>query len=178
MVASTAPGSKGKKRWAEREEAVCHRAEAGVVVEAAPRSPLEVVEAEFLLHLLVVALDAPAQLGRPDEVLERGAVRQCREPELGRFLLALWPCAGEPLQLARWMASTVPSGDADAHGGEAGGLPALEPSRQVTLVYAHRPSEFAISATVRGAPLASGASPGGQTMTDPARRRRSRARAP
>src|SRR5512138_654591 len=89
----------GEKRSAEREEAVCHRAEAGVVVEAAPRSPLEVIEAELLLHLLVVALDAPAQLGCADEILERGADGQGREPELGRLLLALRPRAEEPLEL-------------------------------------------------------------------------------
>lgn len=38
----------GEKRSAEREEQVCHCAEAGVVVEAAPRSALEVIEPKLL----------------------------------------------------------------------------------------------------------------------------------
>lgn len=115
----------GEKRSAEREEAVCDGAEAGVVVEAAPGSPFEVVEAKLLLQFLVVALDAPAQLGGADEVLQRGLDRQRREPELGRLRLALRPGAEEPLQVARRPAATMPSGHADAHGDEAGGLPVL-----------------------------------------------------
>ena len=48
----------------------------GVVVEAAPAAALVVAEADLLLELLVVPLDAPAQLGLVDEVVERGVVRQ------------------------------------------------------------------------------------------------------
>jgi len=38
-----------------------------VVVEASPRAALEVVEADFLLQLLIVALDTPTQFRQPDE---------------------------------------------------------------------------------------------------------------
>ena len=44
-----------------------HRAEGGVVMEAAPRSALVVVETDLLLEPLVVAFDAPAQLREADE---------------------------------------------------------------------------------------------------------------
>ena len=116
---------RGEKRSAERKEAVCDGAEAGVVVEASPCSPLEVVEPELLLHLLVVALDAPAQLGAADELFQRGADRERRQPELDRLGLSLRPCAEEPLELPRGLASAVPGGDADSHGGEPGGLASL-----------------------------------------------------
>ena len=42
-----------------------------MVVEASPAAALVVTEADLLLELLVVALDAPAQLGLVDEVGER-----------------------------------------------------------------------------------------------------------
>lgn len=50
-------------------EAVGGDAQARVVVEAAPVAALVVTQAEFLLQLLIVALDAPAQFG----LIDRGA---------------------------------------------------------------------------------------------------------
>ena len=41
-------------------------AKRGVMVEAAPAAALEVPEPEFLLELLVVAFDAPPELGEFD----------------------------------------------------------------------------------------------------------------
>src|SRR6267154_2425425 len=43
-------------------------------MEALPASTFEVAEAEFLLELLVVALDAPAQLGERDQAMSWGRV--------------------------------------------------------------------------------------------------------
>lgn len=37
-------------------------AEGGMMMKAIPCAPLEVIEPEFALHLLVVAFDAPAEL--------------------------------------------------------------------------------------------------------------------
>jgi hypothetical protein len=54
----------------EREESVSDCAHGGVVVKATPRSALEVIEADFLFHLLVVALDSPAQLCQPHQLLD------------------------------------------------------------------------------------------------------------
>jgi hypothetical protein len=41
-----------------------------VMVEAAPSPPFEVPEPDFLFEFLIVALDAPAQLGNIDELPE------------------------------------------------------------------------------------------------------------
>jgi hypothetical protein len=40
------------------------------VVEVTPASPLKVAKADLLSELVVVALDAPAQLGNIDELTE------------------------------------------------------------------------------------------------------------
>jgi len=40
--------------------------QAGVVMKAPPRAALEVVQAQFLLHLLVALLDRPAAPPQPD----------------------------------------------------------------------------------------------------------------
>src|SRR5215471_13591400 len=42
-----------------------------MVMETAPPAPLIIAEAEFLLQLLIVALDAPAQLDEIDQTLKR-----------------------------------------------------------------------------------------------------------
>jgi hypothetical protein len=58
------------------------------MVETAPASTFEVAKPEFLLELLVVALDTPAQLRQIDQSFEGDVVWQGREPVLGRRLLA------------------------------------------------------------------------------------------
>src|SRR4051794_5180966 len=42
------------------------------MMEAAPAASLVVPQAEFLFQLLIIALDAPAQLGEIDQAIERG----------------------------------------------------------------------------------------------------------
>jgi hypothetical protein len=44
-------------------------------MEAKPPAPLEVPEPDLLLEFLVIALDAPAQLGQADELSEGDALR-------------------------------------------------------------------------------------------------------
>jgi hypothetical protein len=61
---------RGKKSPPDCEESVRGGAESGVVVEASPGAALEVVEADLLFHLLIIALDPPAQLGEANEGLE------------------------------------------------------------------------------------------------------------
>jgi hypothetical protein len=57
------------------DEAFCHQepigrnAQGGMVVEPPPTSALVVTEAEVLLQILVVALDAPALMGDTDELV-------------------------------------------------------------------------------------------------------------
>ncbi len=61
------------------------------MVEAAPPTTFIVPEAEFLFEFLVIALDAPAQLGEIDEAREGKVRRQGREPIFGRLVFTLGP---------------------------------------------------------------------------------------
>ena len=66
----------GEKRSSERKEGVGYGDERDVVVKASPGAALVVIEADFTFHVLVVALDAPAQFGGPDEFFEGSVFRQ------------------------------------------------------------------------------------------------------
>src|SRR5271165_5038199 len=66
------------------------------MVEATPSPPFKMSEPDLLLELLIIALDAPAQLGGVDQIAECDAARQGREPVLGRLLLALGPLDQQP----------------------------------------------------------------------------------
>src|SRR3954453_5742749 len=61
------------------------------MMEAAPSAPLIVSKPDFLLELLIVALDTPAQLGKVDELSEADIHWQRRQPILGRSGFALGP---------------------------------------------------------------------------------------
>jgi hypothetical protein len=50
-----------------------------MVVEAAPAAALVVPEPQFLLEILVVAFDAPPELGEFDQAPEADVLRQGRE---------------------------------------------------------------------------------------------------
>ena len=52
------------------QEAVGGDAERGVMMEATPTAPFVVAESEFLLEVLVVPFDPPAQFGAIDQVGE------------------------------------------------------------------------------------------------------------
>src|SRR5215469_11228880 len=64
---AAARASGGKSAAFGDQEAVGGNAERGMMMEAAPGTALEVVKPQFLLEFLEVALDSPAQLGRPDQ---------------------------------------------------------------------------------------------------------------
>src|SRR5215813_13249442 len=68
------------------------------MVEAAPSSSLVVIKPDFLLELLIIALDVPAQLGKIDEPSEAHVLRQCREPVFGRLRFSLGPLDQQPLR--------------------------------------------------------------------------------
>src|SRR4030081_3607179 len=55
------------------------------MMKATPAASFIVPEPDFLLELLIIALDAPAQLGGIDQIAECDAARQSREPVLGRL---------------------------------------------------------------------------------------------
>src|SRR5271167_231354 len=66
------------------------------MMEATPPASFIVPEPDLLLELLIIALDAPAQLGGVDQIAEWDAARQGREPVLGRLVLALGPLDQQP----------------------------------------------------------------------------------
>src|SRR3954471_15844297 len=78
-------------------------------------------EADLLLHLLVVAFDAPAQHGMADQADAAVMGGQGGEPELGRLGFADRPLDQEPL-LGPWRGRVVvPVSGPYAQRGEAGG---------------------------------------------------------
>jgi hypothetical protein len=54
-----------------------------MMMKPPPAAPLAVVETEFLLELLVVALDPPAPLGKPDEPVDWRGGRAAGKPVRG-----------------------------------------------------------------------------------------------
>ena len=62
-----------------------------MVVKASPTSSFVVIEAEFLLEFLIIALDPPAQFGSFHEGREGCIRRQGREPVFGRRAFVLRP---------------------------------------------------------------------------------------
>src|ERR1700674_2708615 len=92
------------------------------MVEATPSPPLEMPQPDLLLEVLIVALDAPAQLGGVDQIDERDAFRQGRQPIFGGLILALRPLDQQPL-LGRLHRTFVARCDANTHAGKPRGQP-------------------------------------------------------
>src|SRR5258707_10936306 len=67
------------------------------MVKSAPPAPFEMSEPDLLLELLIIALDAPAQLGGVDQTAEGDFFWKSREPIFGRRFLALGPFDQQPL---------------------------------------------------------------------------------
>src|SRR4051812_45464583 len=93
------------------------------MVEAAPAAALEVPEPEFLLELLVVAFDAPPELGKFDQALEADVLRQRREPVFGGLLLSFRPLDQEPFLWARFAQPVVAMSGSHPHACKARGEP-------------------------------------------------------
>src|SRR3954453_461574 len=96
-------------------EAIGCDAKRGVMVEAAPAAALEVPEPQFLLELLVVAFDAPPELGKFDQALEADVLRQRREPVFGGLLLSFRPLDQEPVLWARFAQPVVAMSGSHPH---------------------------------------------------------------
>src|SRR4051794_39502461 len=90
-------------------------------METAPAAPLIVPQSEFLLELLVVALDAPPELGEFDQAHEADVLRQGREPVLGGLLLAFRPLDQEPFLRARLIQPVIAMSASHPHPREARG---------------------------------------------------------
>ena len=78
------------------------------MMKTSPPAAFVVAEAQFLLEIPVVALDAPAQLGGVDERFDWHIRRQGREPVFGRLGLALGPLDQQPFLGMRLGALPVP----------------------------------------------------------------------
>src|SRR5262245_18031816 len=70
-------------------------------MKPAPGTTFEVVEADLALEVLVVALDAPPQLGDPHQLLEGEVCGQRGEVE-ARLIVARLPLAEQPLLVSGW----------------------------------------------------------------------------
>ena len=94
-------------------------------MKAPPAAPLEVVETEFLLELLVIALDPPAQLGQPDEPVDWRVGREAGKPVLGGLGLLLRPLDQQPELGPGLGPLVIPVPWPNPDGGEAGSQLAL-----------------------------------------------------
>src|SRR5262252_11255566 len=88
------------------------------MMEATPSAPFIMPEPDLLLEVLIVPLDAPAQLGKVDEPAEAEVCRQCREPIFGRLGVALGPFDEQPLRHHQFRNELVMP-DANPHAREA-----------------------------------------------------------
>jgi hypothetical protein len=91
------------------------------MVEAAPAAPFKVVKPNFLLKILIVALDAPAELGKVDQTREGGVLGKCREPVFSRFLLAFGPLDQQPFFRSALAALVVTPRDTNTHASKTRG---------------------------------------------------------
>src|SRR5215211_3732481 len=94
-----------------------------MVVEAAPAAALVGPEPQVRLELLVIALDAPPELGKFNQAREGDLLRQGREPVLGGLLLAFRPLDQEPFLRARFAQPVITMSGSHAHPCEARGEP-------------------------------------------------------
>src|SRR4051812_40664376 len=92
-----------------------------MVGEAAPAAALVGPEPQFLLELLVVALDAPPELGKFNQARETNVLRQGREPVFGGLLLAFRPLDHEPFRRARLIQPVIAMSGSHPHPCEARG---------------------------------------------------------
>src|SRR3954463_7321358 len=96
-----------------------HNAQGGVMMKAAPAPSFIMIEPKFLLEILIIPLNPPAQLGPVNQIDQGGRRRQGREPVLGRLLVARRPLDQQPLL---WM-RLHPPGDSTTSPSSGGGSP-------------------------------------------------------
>src|ERR1700731_1317521 len=83
------------------QKAVGGNTESGMVVEAAPPAPFIIPKPEFLLQLLIIALDPPSQLCDINQTFEGDILWQSGKPILGRLGFFWRPLHQQPLFGAR-----------------------------------------------------------------------------
>src|SRR6266704_4765990 len=92
-------------------------------MEAAPSAAFEMSEPDLLLELLIVALDAPTQLGEVDQRVESDVFRKRREPVFGRLVLVLWPLDQQPFLRPAFGEIVIAMRGPDPHARKARGQP-------------------------------------------------------
>src|SRR6516164_11717879 len=97
------------------------------MMEAAPASAFEVIQAQLVLELLVVPLDPPAELSQPHELGEGRRRRQGREPVLRGLGFPARPLDQEILFRAGLGALLIAMRGPNADPGEAGAHGATRP---------------------------------------------------
>ncbi len=91
-----------------------------MVMEAAPNTAFVVAEAKLLFEFQIIALDPPAQLGEPDEIVGLGIGGKIGDPEFAGFSLVFGPIDKEPKLWPRLVKCVIAMGLAKAAlGGEA-----------------------------------------------------------
>src|SRR3954463_1588129 len=77
------------------------------------------IEPKFLLEILIIPLNPPAQLGHVNQIDQGGGRRQGREPVLARLLVTLRPLDQQPLLRMRLRPPIIAMGRTHPHRGEA-----------------------------------------------------------
>src|SRR4051794_33404504 len=107
----------GEKTSLRHEEAIGRKAQGGVMMKAAPTASFIMIEPKFLLEVLIIPLNPPAQL--VNQIDQGSRRRQGREPVLGRLLVTLRPLDQQPLLRMRFGPPVVAMGRTHPHRGEA-----------------------------------------------------------
>src|ERR1700693_3286431 len=98
------------------QESVGSDSQARVMMEPAPASAFIVAEPEFLLKVLVVALDAPAHVCLRNQIAQGNVFGEIRQVILQWLDVARGPFDQHPLLRAQARLADVSSGMAYAHG--------------------------------------------------------------
>src|ERR1700683_5639159 len=102
------------------QEPIGRDAEGSVMVKTAPASSFVMTQSEFLLQLLVVALDDPAMLRHSHQIGKWGGLGQSGEPVLDRFCLLARPLDQQPLLHMGFTAPVISMGGTHSQSGKTG----------------------------------------------------------
>src|SRR3954453_7390913 len=89
------------------------------MMETTQAASLVVPQTQFLFQLLVIALDAPAQLGQIDQAIEGYVRRKGGKPIFGRLSVALGPFDQQPFLIPRLGPPIVAMGGPPPNPGKA-----------------------------------------------------------
>ena len=90
-----------------------------MVVEAPPTSSFVMPESNFLLEILIISLNAPAQLCSIDQPSKADCFGQSGQPVFGRLVLTFWPFDQEPFFRSAFSEVIISMRDANSRAGKA-----------------------------------------------------------